>query len=127
MSTEAGGAAMGWKLIGGLAGLGALGAGLAFLVVMCMNPPRTAREWTVAIVATVVSSICGGSFLIEYLGLQFWIFRWSGMVSLLGLVFACGLPGWAFVRWIFNWLAKREGKDIAEVIAEVRQHKDQYL
>jgi len=112
--------ALGWKLIGGLAGLGALGAGLAAIVVMCMTPPRTSREWAVALIATVMGSIGGGAFVIQYFGLQMWVFELTGLVALLGLVFACGLPGWAIVRWVFNFIAKREGKGIDEVLADVK-------
>lgn len=119
-ASGAAGAALGWKLIGGLAGMGAVGAGLATIVVMCMTPPRSRREWAVALITTVMFSICGGSAAIEYLNLHLWVFRWTGQVALLGMVFACGLPGWAIVRWIFNWMAKREGKDITEVIEDAK-------
>lgn len=44
----------GWKLSGGLAGASSIGAGLAALVVMCMNPPRTERGWWPAVISTVV-------------------------------------------------------------------------
>ena len=29
--------------------------------------------------------------------------------------------GWAVVRWIFNWIAKREGRGIDEVVRELRE------
>ncbi|EPL9246489.1 hypothetical protein PJT69_003059, partial [Acinetobacter baumannii] len=31
-----------------------------------------------------------------------------------------GLPGWALVRWIFNFIDKQEGKTIVEVIKEFK-------
>lgn len=125
MSEPASGAAAGlagWKLIGGLAGLGAIGAGLATVVVMCMTPPKSKREWAVALVSTVMGSIGGGAGVIQYWSLQHWAYTPFGLVSMLGLVFACGLPGWAIVRWLFNFTEKRRNADIAEIVSEVRQH-----
>lgn len=110
-----------WKLIGGLAGIGAIGAGLATIVVMCVLKPRTQGEWIVGIISTVVGSVCGGAFVIEYFTLQHWVNSLFGLVAMLGLVFACGLPAWAIVRWTFNYINKREGHDIAQIVAEARK------
>jgi len=52
-ATGAGGAAM----LGAGAGVA---AGLSMLVVMLTKKPRTDQEWLVAIISTVVSSLCGG-------------------------------------------------------------------
>ena len=61
-TTSTGAAGMvGWKLIGGLAGLGAIGAGLAAIVVMCVMTPRDPKEWAIALISTVIASVCGGS------------------------------------------------------------------
>ena len=38
--TSTGAGILGWKLIGGLAGLGAIGSGLAAIVVMCIMTDR---------------------------------------------------------------------------------------
>jgi hypothetical protein len=43
-----------------------------------------------------------------------------GMVALGGFYFACGLPGWALVRWVFNFINKRDGSDILDVVREVK-------
>lgn len=110
----------GWKLIGGLAGLGAIGAALAAIVVMCMTPPHDPREWVVGIVSTVVASIGGGAAVVQWLDLQRWAESHIGLVALFGLVFACGLPGWAVVRWVFNAIRRREGQGIDQVIREAR-------
>lgn len=111
----------GWKLIGGAAGVAAGGAGLAAIVVMCMTPPRSPREWAVALITTVLGSVCGGAALVQYLGLHAWTLDYLGLVALLGLVFACGLPAWAIVRWTFTWMERRRDRDIAEIAAELRR------
>jgi predicted exporter len=111
----------GWKLIGGLAGLGAVGAALASIVVMCLMTPRSPKEWAVGIISTVVSSIAGGSAVIEHYGLQSWAHSPFGLVAMLGLVFACGLPGWALVRWTFNYINKHQADTITDVAADLRK------
>jgi hypothetical protein len=110
----------GWKLIGGLAGVGAIGAGLASVVVMCLMTPRSAKEWAVGIISTVVASIGGGAAVIQHYELQAWAHSEFGLVAMLGLVFACGLPGWALVRWLFNYIHKHRDADIAEVVRDAR-------
>ncbi len=110
-----------WKLIGGLAGIGAIGAGLATIVVMCILKPRTQSEWVVGIISTVVGSISGGAAIIMHFDLQHWANSAFGLVAMLGLVFACGLPAWATVRWTFNYINRRDGYDIAQIVAEVRK------
>lgn len=111
----------GWKVIGGLAGLGAIGAGLASVVVMCLMRPRDGREWSVALISTVVSSIAGGAFVVQYFGLQEWATNPFGLMTLFGLAFACGLPGWAIVRWTFNYFTAHHDDDIAQVIEDARK------
>lgn len=115
---------IGWKLIGGLAGLGALGAGLAAMVVMCMTPPREPREWVVGIISTVVSSIAGGAAVVQYFAFQHWIYSPFGIAALFGLAFACGLPGWAIVRWTFTTLRRRENAGLEDILAEVKHQKN---
>lgn len=46
------------------------------------------------------------------------------MIALGGFFFTCGILGWAFVPWIFNFIDKQEGKTIVEVIKEVKKAKD---
>jgi len=45
------------------------------------------------------------------------------MIALGEFFFICGIPGWASVRWIFNFIDKQEGKTIIEVIKEVKKAK----
>jgi len=118
--TSAAAGAAGWKAIGGAAGAGAIGAGLAAVVVMCTMTPRSPKEWTVGLISTVVASIGGGAAVIQYFGLQSWVHSPTGLVAMLGLVFACGLPGWALVRWLFNFIERHKDADITDIAREVR-------
>lgn len=109
----------GWKLIGGAAGVVAGGAGLASVVVMLMTPPRSAREWAVGLISTVVCSIAGGSWLLHWLGMGDMATSGpAGLATLFGLCFACGLPGWALVRALFTWIERRRDKDLAELATD---------
>ncbi|MBV8159150.1 MAG: hypothetical protein JO278_15930 [Dyella sp.] len=110
----------GWKLLTGVAGAGAIGAGLAAIVVMCTTRPRSDSEWAVALISTGVGSICGCAAVVMKLGLQSWMQDYVGLVALGGLFFACGLPAWAVVRWLFNFIEKRRDKDLADVVGDVR-------
>lgn len=109
-----------WKAIGWMAST-AVGAGLATIVVMCMMRPRTQSEWVVGIICTVLGSICGGAFVITHYGLQHWAESAFGLVAMLGLVFSCGLPAWALVRWVFNYIIRNNNADIAQVVSEARK------
>lgn len=115
--------AVGWKLIGG--GAGALGAGaaLATIVVMLMTPPRSAREWAVGLICTVIGSVAGGAFVIDHFKLQQMMDSFTGLLSVLGLAFACGLPAWAVVRWIFTYIERRDASkiDILQAVKEVKE------
>lgn len=120
ISGAAAGAA-GWNFIGGLAGIGAIGAGLAALVVMCMTRPKDDKEWTVGLVSTLISSLCGCCGVVVYFGLQRQMMAdVFGLIALGGLFFACGLPGWAIVRWLFNYIERRKEADIGDVIRDAK-------
>lgn len=120
ISGAAAGAA-GWKIIGGLAGMGAIGAGLAAFVVMSLTKPKTEQEWRVALICTLVSSIGGGSALVRWLGFQHWVEDPLGMIAMLAFAFACGLPGWAVVRALFKYLDKRKDADLVDIVKDVRE------
>lgn len=119
-SSTTGAGFVAWKAIGGLAGMGAIGAGLATIVVMCVMTPRTRSEWVVGLISTVVGSISGGAFVIQHYRLFDWMHSPFGLVATLGLVFACGLPAWAIVRWAFNFYDRRRGHDIKQIVDELR-------
>lgn len=110
----------GWKIIGGLAGMGAIGAGLAAFVVMAMTKPKSDQEWRVALICTLVGSIGGGAALVRYLGIQHWAQDVFGIVAMLALSFACGLPAWALVRALFVYLDKRRDADLVEIAKDVK-------
>ncbi|MGU2674673.1 hypothetical protein ACVH73_08850, partial [Acinetobacter baumannii] len=77
-------------------------------VVLMMRMPRSPREWGVGLITTVISSLAGGSFIIIKFNLHAWATDVWGMIALGGFFFTCGLPGWAIVRWIFNYIEKKE-------------------
>lgn len=118
-STAAG--VVGWKFIGGLAGMGAIGAALAAFVVMAMTKPKSDQEWRVALICTLVGSIGGGSALVRYLGIQNWAEDTFGMVAMLAMAFTCGLPAWALVRALFKWLDKRKDAGLDEIVNDVKE------
>lgn len=120
-SSGVAGAAVAYKALGGPALAAASGATLAAVVVMLMTPPRDKREWTVGLISTVVSSIGGGAFTVEYFQLHHWAFSTVGLYAMGGLMFACGLPGWALVRWVFNFIEERRDASIDEVAKEVKE------
>ena len=104
-----------------LAGALAGGAALAAVVVMLMTPPRSKSEWAVGLISTVVSSVCGGAVVVERFALHEWVYSVTGLCALGGVIFACGLPGWALVRWIFNFVDQRRDASIDEVAKEVKE------
>lgn len=120
ITTGAAGVA-GWKLLSGLAATGAIGAGFAAFVVMSMTKPKDEKEWRVALASTLVGSIGGGAALVRYLGIQHWAADPFGMVAMLALSFACGLPAWALVRALFNYLNKKKDADLAEIVKDVKE------
>ena len=111
----------GWKILGGLAGMGAIGAGLAAFVVMSMTKPQTDPEWRVALISTLVGSIGGGACLVRYLGIQHWAGDVFGTVAMLALAFACGLPAWALVRALFRYLDKNKDADLLQMVDDVKK------
>jgi hypothetical protein len=115
-STSSGAAgAAAFKAVGGASAVVAGAAGLAAVVVMLMTPPRSPREWAVGLISTVVASIGGGAAVIEHFGLHQWVNSPTGLCAMGGLIFACGLPGWAVVRWVFNFIDRNREAGIDDV------------
>jgi hypothetical protein len=101
-----------------------LAVAMVAAVVLMTRMPRSPQEWAVGLICTVVSSLAGGSFIIMKWSLHSWVADIWGMITLGGFFFVCGLPGWAIVRWIFNYIDRQEGKTIIEVIKEIRKDKN---
>ena len=97
---------------------------LATIVVMVMTLPRNRGEWAVALISTVVASLCGGAAAIQYFGLAGWMTTTNGAMALGGIYFSCGLPGWAIVRWVFNFINKRRDADLPQVVSDMRDVLD---
>ena len=105
----------------GVAIMVTLAVALVAAVVLMTRMPRSPQEWVVGFICTIVSSLAGGSFIIVRWGLHEWVTDTWGMIALGGFFFVCGLPGWALVRWIFNFINQQEGKTIIEVIKEFKK------
>lgn len=103
--------------------LGAFGfvAVLAAVVVMAMTLPKTVREFTVAMISTSVSSICGGAFVVRWLGIAHWVNDDAGMIAIGGIIFVCGLPAWVLVRAWFKWAEKRRDNDLTEIVGDLAE------
>lgn len=107
----------------GLAGIGlgkllgiSVGAGAVALVVMSLTEPQSRREWVVALVCTVLGSVCGGAFIIQWLGLQAWAETFEGLVAFAGVYFTAGLPAWVLVRGAFAWFNGPDGRSLPAII-----------
>lgn len=97
-------------------------AGLAAVVVMLWIQPKSKREWAMALICTVVSSVGGGAMAVEYLQLQHLaVGGVVGLMALGGLIFACGLPGWVIVRAGFAWADRRKDHDIGELVRDAKE------
>ncbi|MCO8066085.1 hypothetical protein [Acinetobacter schindleri] len=94
---------------------------LVATVVLMMRLPRSPQEWVTGLICTVVSSLAGGAFIIVKWSLHQWVTDVWGMIALGGFFFACGLPGWAMVRWTFNLIEQREGKTILDIFREFKE------
>ncbi len=44
----------------------------------------------------------------------------TGLVTLGGLIFGCGLSGWAIVRWVVNFIEKNSDAGIDKVAKNVQ-------
>ena len=44
-----------------------------------------------------------------------------GLCAMGGLMFACGLPGWALVRWIFNFIDKNRDASIDDITKTAKE------
>jgi len=103
-----------------LASVASIGLAFAAIVVMAMTNPATRKELVVALICTIISSLCGGSIAVTYFGIQAWAFDIFGLMGLMGIAFACGLPGWITVRAAFIFVQKNEDKGIDFFINSIK-------
>lgn len=97
---------------------------LATVIVMLLTQPKSTREWCVALISTVASSIYGGAFLVRYLGYHVGLAEGEGLFALGGLgglYLLCGLPAWIIIRAIFAWTETRKTKDIGELVKDAKE------
>ncbi|WP_374683736.1 hypothetical protein [Accumulibacter sp.] len=71
--------------------------------------------------STVVTGVGGGAIAVQYLRPQEWVDSMIGLVALCGRIFDRGLPGWAIVRGVFNFIEKNRDAGIDEVAKEVKE------
>jgi len=113
-------------VIYGLAGVALIAACLAVVIVFMSHMPRSPKEWVVGLISTVVSSLTVGAAVVIKFGLLRWVRvsdpfeAWLGVVAIGGVLFTCGLFGWAIVRWTFNFINARENSSIIDVVREVK-------
>jgi len=107
-----------FKAAGGVAAGDGL---LAIIRIIFMTPPPSAREEAVGVISTEATGTGGGAIAVQYFHLQEWVDSVTGLVALGGLIFGCGLPGWAIVRWVFNFIEKNRDAGINEVAKEVKE------
>jgi len=80
----------------------------------------------VSLISTVVGSIVGGGFLVQYFEMHEYLLTWSGLCAIGGIFFASGLPFWAIIRWTFNYVNNREDATILDVAEELKDFKDKF-
>ncbi|WP_405120728.1 hypothetical protein [Pseudomonas leptonychotis] len=101
--------------------LGAFSAVLVTIVVMAMTLPKTAREFVVAMICTVMGSLGGGAFVIRWFDLQHWINDDIGLIALVAIIFVCGLPAWVIVRgWFVYAELRSQGTGFIDMLRELK-------
>lgn len=114
----------GHAFVGGAGVVG--GVTLAAVVVMLVKQPRTPREWAIALISTLVCSLGLGAALVLYFGLHRPLASHNdveviaGLLQIIGVVFAAGLPGWVLVRIAFNTMNKFQDASADDVVEEVK-------
>ena len=78
------------------------------------------REGSMGIVSDNLGSRLPMPHTFQYPRLHEWVDSVTGLVALGRLIFPFGLPGWAIVRWVFNFIERNRDAGIDEVAKEVR-------
>lgn len=116
---------VGWKLLGGAAGIAAGGITLASFVVVLMTWPKNFRELAVVLISTFLCSLGVGAFVILYFDLLRFAIdvplmqQVVAIIAMGALLFVCGLPGWLIVRSAFLWMSRRQDSDLAELAEDL--------
>ncbi|MCY1531305.1 hypothetical protein D9M68_665260 [compost metagenome] len=74
-----------------------------------------------AIVSTLVGSLCGGAFVVRWFELSHWANDDVGMIALGGVIFSCGLPAWVLVRAWFHYAERRRDASLPDMVKEIRE------
>ncbi len=107
----------------------AAGGGLALgaIVVMSLTMPSKKIDFFSALISTVISSLSGGAYAVQKLGLLDAVITAPTMAHLYialaqvgGMFFVCGLPGWIVVRGFFVWSEARKNKGIDVIIGDAK-------
>lgn len=98
-----------------------IGAILSTVVIMCMSLPKTHKEMFISTLTTVIFSMCFGSAVIHWYGLDNWSLSPFGTMGQIGIAFLCGLPGWACIRWCCAYFSKKYNASIDEIIKDLRE------
>jgi hypothetical protein len=100
---------------------------LVTILVMVAKQPRTTKEWATALISTLFSSFGFGAYAVLYLGLHTKFHSadtlevYLSILSMSGMVFACGLPGWVIVRVLFNTMESLQDKTVPEVVKAAKE------
>ena len=107
----------------------AAGGGLAMgaIVVMSLTMPSRKIDFFAALISTVISSLCGGAYAVQYFDLLTGVLLapttahlYLALAQVGGVFFVCGLPGWVLVRSIFVFTEARKNKGIDVLMADAR-------
>ena len=121
LMSEPASAAAGSYLLYKLGVMSGFVAVLAAIVVMAMTVPKTVREFVVALISTVVSSLLGGAFVIRWFDMGNWVNDDLGLAGLGAVIFMCGLPAWVIVRGWFAYTEASKGRSLLEMITAIRE------
>lgn len=107
----------------------AAGGGLAMgaIVVMSLTMPNRKIDFFAALISTVISSLCGGAYAVQYFDLLAGVLLAPTMTHLYialaqvgGVFFLCGLPGWVLVRSVFVFTEARKTKGIDVLVGDAK-------